>query len=211
MDYEHRTGKTFSISQASTGKLYAQIIHGAPYDIFFSADSRRPALLVRQGLAYEPAVYAQGQLMLITRKGPGDLCNEDIDQVLLKKRFKKLAIANPKTAPYGIAAEQFINAHGKWNELSRQLVRGENVLQAFHFVTSGNADAGLIAKSLLIDFQNSRRYCQWQVPRQLYQPVKQEMVVLKSTKKRQLVQSFYDYMKSADAKAIIKKSGYFVE
>ncbi|MDH5516460.1 MAG: molybdate ABC transporter substrate-binding protein [Gammaproteobacteria bacterium] len=212
-DFKLKTRRSFSISQASTGKLYAQIVHGAPYDIFMAADSKRPELLAEQGLAFEPVVYGRGQLTLVIKKTPSVNCADPVLSVLNKKNFNKLAVASAKTAPYGVAAEEFIRAADKWNELEPSLVRGESVLQAFHYLESANADAGLIASSLLTesDGQLSGRYCQWQIPLQSYRSLEQKMVILKNTNKLALARLFSEYLKSEGAKAIIKSNGYLVD
>lgn len=211
LDFTQKTGVNFSISQASTGKLYAQITYGAPYDMFFSADTIRPDLLTQSGFTYKSLVYAKGRLVLIKNKNAIESCSVPIKQLLNHKVINKFAIANPKTAPYGVAAEEFIRANVNWDELSPKLVRGDNILQAFQFVTSGSADAGLVAKSLLVNFHDSDSYCQWQVPTKFYKPIKQKMVVLKGAENNPAVTLFFDYIQSAVAKKIIKEDGYLVE
>jgi molybdate transport system substrate-binding protein len=211
LDFKKRTNIDFSISQASTGKLYAQIIYGAPYDMFFAADSVRPDLLTRSGLAHKAVVYAKGQLVLVKNKKSKESCFVSIKQALNSKTINRFAIANPKTAPYAAAAEEFIRASAKWRELMPKLVRGDNILQAFQFVTSGSAEAGLVAKSLLVNFSDSGSYCQWQVPEKFYQPIKQKMVVLKGAENNRTAKLFFDYIQSAAAKKIIKEDGYLVE
>lgn len=211
LDFKKRTRISFSISQASTGKLYAQIIYGAPYDMFFSADSIRADLLTKKGLANKAVVYAKGQLVLIKNKKTIDSCSVSINHVLNSKTIHRLAIANPKTAPYGAAAEEFLRANALWDGLMPKLVRGDNILQAFQFVTLGSADVGLVAKSLLVNFKASNAYCQWPVAEKYYQPIKQKMVVLKGAADNRAVKLFFDYVQSKAAKKIITDNGYLVE
>lgn len=211
LDFKKRTGNDFSISQASTGKLYAQIIYGAPYDFFFAADVNRPDLLLKKRLAFKSLVYAEGQLVFIVKKNSEFMCEDTLKQALRNSRNEKMAIANPKIAPYGLASQQFLKASNEWNRLSPNLVRGENILQTFQFVTSGGANAGFIAKSLLVSNDDLNSYCQWDVPKELYQPIKQKMVVLSRAKKNTAAMLFFHYLKSDSAKKIIKESGYYVE
>ena len=137
------TGHELRISTASSGKLYAQIVHGAPYDLFLSADSERPARLEIDGLAVEGSrmTYALGALLLWM---PGGKPGEEPLRTLSSGNFGRLAIANPKTAPYGRAAREVLESLQLWNKLQGKLVRGENVSQAFQFAASGGADLVLI-------------------------------------------------------------------
>lgn len=211
LDFKQRTGNDFSISQASTGKLYAQIIYGAPYDLFFAADVKRPDLLLKKSLAFESLNYAEGQLVFIVKNNSKFICADTLKQALINSRRKKVAIANPKIAPYGLAAQQFLKASNEWNTLTPNLVRGENILQAFQFVASGGVNAGFVAKSLLVGSDYSKSYCQWEVPRESYQPIKQKMVMLIRAKNNTAAMLFYTYLKSDAAKKIIKESGYYIE
>lgn len=211
LDFKQRTGSDFSISQASTGKLYAQIIYGAPYDLFFAADVKRADLLLKKSLAFKSFIYAEGQLIFIVKKNSEFMCAVTLKQALKISQNKKVAIANPKTAPYGLAAQQFLKASNEWVALKPKLVRGENILQTFQFVTSGGVNAGFVAKSLLIGSDDSESYCQWEVPKELHQPIKQKMIVLNRAKNNTAAMLFYNYLKSDVAKKIIKESGYNIE
>ena len=208
-DFKEKTGVSFTISQSSTGKLFAQIVHGAPYDIFLSADEKRPDILFQKGLAYESFIYAEGLLVFVARKKSGSECRGLLSEYLNDNTGAKIAIANPKTAPYGMAAAQVLKFYGKLNELSSVLVRGESILQTFQFVMSGSANSGFIAKSLVMQPDDSGLYCYLPLARKLYQPIRQKMVVLKRAKGKAEVQLFLDYMKSKAAKRIIKENGYF--
>lgn len=211
LDFKQKTKNNFSISQASTGKLYVQIIYGAPYDLFFAADTRRPDLLLKTNLASKSHVYAEGRLVFIVKKNSGFICAETLEQALINSKIEKVAIANPKTAPYGLAAKQFLIASNRWAALKPKLVRGENILQAFQFVTSGGVTAGFVAKALLLGFDESNSYCQWDVPKELYQPISQKMVVLSRAENNTAAMLFYHYLKSDAARKIIKESGYYIE
>lgn len=208
VDFNNKTGHDLRIIVASSGKLYAQIKHGAPFDVFLSADEQRPELLVEEGLA-EPQsayVYAQGKLVLLSNIEVIGECRD----VLFSERLKKLAIANPKIAPYGVAAMQVLQKLGMQDQLQSRLVKGENIAQAFQFVTTKNADAGFVAAAMFEMDGNVERACVWQVPSDMYSPISQKMVVLKRSKNKAPVKAFVKYIRSPGAKKIIQAMGYDV-
>lgn len=206
-EFEQDTGIRVSVSQASTGKLFAQIIHGAPYDIFFSADSKRPDLLIKKKLVSKEFVYAEGQLVMLEKKQDGIKCNTGF-QI---SRFNKIAIANPKTAPYGLATKEVLIKLKKWQSLKSKLVMGENIMQTAQFLLSASVDAAFIAKSLIINTDNFNMYCQWVIPKDLYTAIKQKAVVLKSAENNIAAGLFFDYIQSVKARKIIRLNGYGVE
>ncbi|WP_298439487.1 molybdate ABC transporter substrate-binding protein [uncultured Ferrimonas sp.] len=172
-DYQQQTGVKVQISAGSTGALYTQILHGAPYDLFFAADIERPKLLEQnqQAKSGSRITYATGVLAFWS---PGQVAAEQ----LLSQWDRRLAIANPRTAPYGVAAQQTLAKLRPQNPPS--LVRGSNVLQAYQYVQSGNAQAGLVALSHLKAAKvNGAEY--WLVPPSWYQPIEQQAVVLNRT------------------------------
>lgn len=158
-EFTEATGIPVRITSGSTGHLYAQIVNGAPYDVFLAADVERPQLLVDGELADAEslAVYATGQLVLWsnTRQRGASDCYAD----LIDGKFSRLAIANPETAPYGHAAKRFLQAAGIWDKVSGKLVYGENISQAFQFAATGNADLALVAESQVVAFPSSTRTC----------------------------------------------------
>lgn len=198
--FEQKTGHRVILSSGSTGKHYAQIIHGAPFHAFFAADTKRPALLEQSGLtqANSRFTYAIGKLALWSPKGLA----ENNGTALRKGKFRHLAIANPKLAPYGKAAFQVLQARGLWLPLKNKIVRGENIAQTFQFVKSGNADLGFIASSQLEPPDRNRV---WLVPQALYKPIRQQAVLIKNNA---AAQAFVDYVQSDEAKKIIEESGY---
>lgn len=208
VDFNDKTGHDLRIIVASSGKLYAQIKHGAPFDVFLSADEQRPELLVEEGLA-EPQsayVYALGKLLLLSNIKVAGECKS----VLFSGRLKKLAIANPKIAPYGMAALQVLQKLGMQERLQSRLVRGENIAQAFQFVTTKNADAGFVAAAM---FEMNARVdyaCIWRVPSEMHSPISQKMVVLKRSGEKAAVRAFAEYIRSPDAEKIIQAMGYDV-
>ena len=212
-DFKLKTGHELIISSASSGKLYAQIKHGAPFDVFLSADEKLPDLLIRDKIANSESayIYALGKLVLISNIETRNDCKNAISS----NRLKHLAIANPEIAPYGLAAKQVLQKLDLWHKLQSRLVMGENVAQTLQFVFTKNAQAGFIARSMLntamlkmgaqIDYA-----CIWDVPTDMYSPIKQKMVVLNKVKGKRAVVSFIQYMQSVPAKEIIKVSGYDV-
>jgi len=201
------SGHNIIVSSGSTGKLFAQIVHGAPYDIFLSADAKRADLLVKKGLAKTSKTYAYGQLVYIAKDFSKNECRQSLNDRLINK----LSLANPKTAPYGVAASQVLIKLGKWDLLRKKIVMGENVLQAYQFVVTGSASAGFVAKSTLLLSKEVDDYCQWDVPANLYQPIRQNMVLLNRAEKNIAARAFFRYINSGVAKNTIKENGYFVK
>ncbi len=207
-DFKLASGHDLIISSASSGKLFAQIKHGAPYDVFLSADEKHPDLLIRNKAANSENayVYALGKLVLISNIE----INSDCKNVISSNRLKHLAIANPKIAPYGLAAKQVLQKLGLWQQLQTRIVMGENVAQTLQFVSTKNADAGFVAQSLLNMGKLIDRACSWHVPTDMYAPIKQKMVLLKKAEAKPAALTFIQYMQSAAVKGIIKSSGYDV-
>ena len=206
--FEHDTGHDVTISSGSTGKLYAQIIHGAPFDVFFSADEARPTLMEKEGLAVNGSrfTYAIGRLTLWSAdptfiEGTGEL-------VLSKGRFSHIAIANPKTAPYGAAAEQTLKGLGVWRHIKGRIVQGENIGQTFQFVFSGNAEIGLVALAQALDPRRHGAGSRWNVPVNLYDPLHQQAVLLVNGQDNDVAQAFLQYVQSPEARSIIERFGY---
>ncbi len=207
-DFKKQTGHQLLISSASTGKLYVQIQHGAPFDVFLAADEKRPDLLVAEDKAEQSSayVYARGRLVFVSNILPAESCQN----VLLSPALKRLSIANPKTAPYGVAARQVMEQLELWLELKPRLVMGENIAQALQYVSTKNAQAGFVAKSMLSTGKKIDFACTWDIPADMYSPIKQKMVVLNRAKGKAVAQEFLKYMQSAQAKEIIKAAGYNV-
>ena len=213
-DFKKRTGHQLRISSASTGKLYAQIIHGAPFDIFLAADEQRPNLLLKENKAERSTdiVYAKGQIVLISNIKPTKINDSDVvcKDILASTELKRLSIANPKTAPYGLAAKQVMQKLNLWQRLQPRLVKGENIAQTLQFVSTQNAEAGFVAKSMLAMNKNIGYACLWDIPTKMYTPIKQKMVVLKKARDKSSAQDFLKYIQSNKAKEIIRSAGYDV-
>ncbi len=194
-------GHDLIISSGSTGQLYAQIKQGAPYDIYLAADIERPQLLVDEGLATAFNIYARGQLALVANRA-------DCQTVMLNNDLKYLAIANPDLAPYGLAARQFLENKSLWNKLSDRLVMGENVSQAMHLVISKNATAGLVAQSIVVNYNLSENQCSSIIENQFYEPIEQAMVMLNRSSKSVLMIQFLDFIQSKQAIEVLYVNGY---
>ncbi len=188
----------------SSGKHYAQIINGAPFDIFFSADTER-ARLLEQSERTESGTrftYALGKLILwSSMDNYVDLKGE----VLKSKDFRYLAIANPKLAPYGKAAEEVLKSLNIWTDLGGRIVRGENIAQTFQFVSSGNAKLGFVAHSQIKSSDLSISGSFWEVPQSIYRPIEQQAVLLRDSA---LAREFLSFVNSTESLSIIYESGY---
>jgi len=202
--FENDTGQTLTLAFGSSGKHYAQIRNGAPFDAFFAADSERPRRLEEEGAAVPDTrfTYARGRLLLWSaRAGYVD----EHGEVLRTGSFRHLAIANPDLAPYGAAARETLTALGLWEGLQDRLVRGENIGQTYQFVSSGNAELGFIAQSLLA-WPGHPATGSWMiVPQSLYRPIEQQAVLLRDS---EAGRAFMDYMRTPAAGALIREYGY---
>jgi molybdate transport system substrate-binding protein len=206
--FEQASGHRIRISYGSTGKLYAQIEHGAPFHVFLAADSRRPQLAEQQGLAVVGSrfVYARGKLVLWSAQA--DAFGQG-ETYLRQARFRHLAMANPKTAPYGLAARQVMQRLGVWSSLQDQLVRGDSIAQTFQFVATGNAQAGFVACSQLSSWQGEAGSV-WKIPQDYYAPIEQAAVLLKKGADNPAAIAFMAFLNSEPARAVIRDYGYEV-
>ena len=210
-NFERATTHTALINSGSSGKFYAQIKHGAPFDVFFSADVMRPQRIEEEGLAVPGSrfTYAIGRLTLWSPdpdmiKGKGLM-------VLSNGHFEHLAMANPKTAPYGTAAKRTLEALGLWNHIKGRVVQGENIGQAFHFVYSKNAQLGFVALSQVLDSKINGAGSRWDVPGNLHGPLRQQAILLLHGQHNTAAQAFLDYVKGLKARTIIEQFGYGLE
>ncbi len=202
--FEASKNHTVTLIFGSTGKHYAQIKNGAPFDAFFAADVRRPELLEKEGVALPGSrfTYAMGKVVLWSPK-TGYVDPEA--SVLERGEFHHLAIANPKFAPYGKAAQEVLQARGLWGRLSGRLVRGENIGQTFQFVNSGNAELGFVAYSQVKRPNQPIEGSFWEVPQALYTPIEQQAVLLKDN---EAARGFLSFVRSDEALKIIRDYGY---
>ncbi len=196
---------------ASSGKLTAQIENGAPYDIFLSADMKYPQRLKREGFALnEPRVYATGYLVVWTLE---DIDIKDSLFSLKGGSIERIAIPNPKSAPYGVEALKALKAAGIYEELKSRLVYAESVSQTNRYIFSKAVDAGITAKSVVLSPKMAGRGHYVDVDPSLYDPIEQGAVILKHAKSmgEREARAFYDYLFGPEARAILKKYGYGVK
>jgi len=207
-DFESATAHTLRITSGSTGKLYAQILAGAPFDVLLAADQDRPRKLETDGLAVAGSrfTYATGAIVLWS-VDPA-LIGDDGSAVLREGRFRRLAMANPDLAPYGVAARQALQALGVWDALSDRIVMGENIGQTFAMAATGNAELGLVALSQLLDSAGSRGGSCWVVPAHLYEPIRQDAVLLTRASNNEAAQALLQFLQRDDVRRRMHTFGY---
>ncbi len=205
-EFEKDSGHKVVASYGSTGKFYAQIKNGAPFQILLAADDEIPAKLVKEnvGVGGSQFTYAVGKLVLWSAK-PGLV--DSAGAVLKKGDFAHLALADPKLAPYGAAGLETLKALGIYEALQPKVVTAENITQAFHFVSSGNAELGFVALSQVLK-DGRIEGSSWLVPENLYTQIRQDAVILEPGKGRAAVEALMKFLKGDKAKAIIKSFGY---
>jgi molybdate transport system substrate-binding protein len=214
--FQKKTGNPVTLSFGASGSLFAQIESGAPYDLFFSADEDYPKRLAAAGLVESGSLrtYAVGHLVLWVSNLAGLDHDHLMDSphlvadVLLQPSIKRIAIANPQTAPYGRAAMSALEHLGVKEKVVGKLVYGENVSQAAQFVQSGNAHAGLISLSLALSpsMKDSGRY--WELPADSYPELRQSAVIVSASKHKKAAQAFLDYVTSADGAVVLRQYGF---
>jgi molybdate transport system substrate-binding protein len=201
------SGHRLRITLGSTGKLYAQIRNGAPFDVLLAADAKTPALLEQEGLALPGSrfTYATGQLALWSAR-PGRV--DDQGAVLRRADLGKVAYAAPKVAPYGAAAVQAMERLGLSAALAPRLVQGESIGQAFSFVFTGNADVGFVALSQVLSGGQLKSGSVWVLPPTLYDPIRQDAVVLKRGANNAAAQALMKLLNSPQGRALVASYGY---
>lgn len=200
-----RTGHEAVVSFGSTGKLYAQIHHGAPFQVFLAADQERPGLLHAADKSGPPRTYAIGRLALWS--ADPDLV-DSAGQVLAGDGFERLALANPKTAPYGVGAMQILDALGLSGAVQPRLVRGDNIAQTYQFVMTGNAQLGFVATSQVAGRNEGSV---WIPPQSLYTPLRQDVVLLEKGREDPAASEFVDFLFSEAAQQVVLRYGYATE
>jgi molybdate transport system substrate-binding protein len=208
--FEKETGHRVVVIPGSTGKLYAQVKNGAPFDVLLAADGLRPRLLEEEGVAVRGSrfTYAIGKLTLWSpdaKQVKGEGAN-----ILQNITFAHLAMANPKTAPYGRAALQTLQNLGVWDQLQPKVVQGENIGQTFQFVATRNAELGFVALSQVLDPKNKLKGSRWEVPTDLHDPIAQDLVLLKRGAGNLAAIALMDFIRGATARKIIKGYGYHI-
>lgn len=202
--FEAGTGHRLTATTGSTGKLYAQIVAGAPFDVLLSADQATPVRLGEEGAAAPSSrfTYATGELALWSAD-PARLAPGIAPEAVLRSA-RSIALANPDLAPYGIAARETLQALGLWQDVQDQLVVGQNVGQTQALVATGAAEIGFVAASSLRGGAGSR----WQVPADLHAPIRQDAILLVHGLENAAAAAFLDYLRSDEARAIIARFGY---
>ncbi|MBF0096932.1 MAG: molybdate ABC transporter substrate-binding protein [Magnetococcales bacterium] len=206
-EFAKESGHQAELSFGATGKFYAQIKNGAPFDVLLAADAATPSKLVQEGLAVpgSPFTYAIGKLVLWSAK-PGFVDPEGA--ILQSGSFAHLAIADPKLAPYGAAAMETLTALGLREAVQDKLVQGENIAQTHQFVATGNAELGFIALSQVMKSGTISEGSAWIVPAEQYQPIRQDAVILNNGRENAAAAAWMAYLKSARAQAVIRSFGY---
>ncbi len=206
--FEQKTGHVVQISFGSSGNLASQIANGAPFDVFLSADIQYPRQLIASGSADSATLYRYGRgtlVLWVPQSSPFDPSSQK-QQLLADKRVRRVAIANPRHAPYGRAAESALKGWGLSETVRPKLVIGENITQTAQFVQSGNADVGLIALSLVLAGSMQGKY--WQVPDDAYPAIEQGAVLVSSSRHRAAAEAFLAYLKTPEAKKLLEKYGF---
>lgn len=201
--FEAATGHRAVLSFGSSGQFYAQIANGAPFEVFLSADVERPQKAEAEGLAVPGTrfTYATGRLVLWSRT-PGLVTGQ---ATLARGGFERLAIADPKTAPYGLAAVETLKTLGLYDRLSGKLVQGASIAQAYQFASTGAAEVGFVALSQVAKTRGGSR---WVVPAHLHSPIAQQAVLLKPGADDPAARAFLVYLKGPQARAVIRRYGY---
>lgn len=206
--FERQANVGVDFTYGSSGNFFAQIRNGAPFDLFFSADSEFPSKLVQDGIA-EPRsarVYALGALVLwVPEKSDCDPRTEKWE-CLLKPAVQKIAIANPAHAPYGRAAISALQFAHVYDRVRTRFVLGENISQAAQFARSGQTQAGILARSQM-ESPVMRTGKFWEVPKDSYAPIEQSLVILKSSKAKSVAQQFIRFVTEGEGRAILEKAG----
>ncbi len=204
--FKEKTGHEAILITGASGAFYTQITHGAPFEVFLSADEERPRLAVENGFAVPDSrfTYAIGKLVLWSRvvdvtKGEDALKAGD---------FRRISIANPTSAPYGAAAVETMKALGVWDALQPKLVQGNSIAQAFQFVDTRNAELGFVALAQLYGMNDGTR---WVVPDTLHSPIRQDAVLLKTGADSEASKAFLAFLKGPEARAVIERFGYALQ
>jgi molybdate transport system substrate-binding protein len=208
-NFEKATGCKVRLSMGSSGNFLTQIENGAPFDVFFSADIAYPKKLEAESLAAPGStyLYAIGKIVLWTRKDSRVDVGKGIS-ALRDPAVRKIAIANPEHAPYGRAAEEALRQSGVYDAVKDRLVLGENISQAAEFVESGNADAGIVALSLVLSPTMKDKGREWIIPENLYTPIQQGAVVLRAAPNLPGARLFLDYIKMPATAALLERYGF---
>lgn len=207
--FENKNKSEIFISSGSSGSLYTQIINGAPLDIFLSADQNLPKKLEKNSRAVLATrfTYATGKLLVYSTNK--NIMDQKFPQLLMSNKIKYIGIGNPKFVPYGRAAQEVLNSLNIFKKISSKLVFNKNVNQVFLMNYYGNLDLGFIAKSDFI--KKYKKGKTWNIPQNLYSPIKQDAILLKNGEKKKNAINFLKFLSSKKTKEKLKKFGYIVD
>ena len=205
--FEKDTGHKAELSFGATGKFYAHISNGAPFGILLAADDKTPAKIAQEGKgdAASRFTYSIGKLVLWSKQ---DGYVDANGEVLKTGKFQHVAIANPKLAPYGLAAEQTLTKLNLLDAIKPKFVQGENIGQTYQFAATGNAELGFVALSQVMEDGKIKAGSAWVVPAEMHEPIRQDAIVLNSAKDNVAAKALMDYLKGDKARAIISAYGY---
>jgi molybdate transport system substrate-binding protein len=205
--FEQETGHRAVLSSGSTGGFHVQIRNGAPFQVLVAADASTPLKIESEGLGVEGSrfTYAIGTLVLWSAQ-PGFV--DGTGDVLRRGKFERIAIANPKLAPYGVAALETLSRLGVLQRVQPRLVRGENISQAYQFVATGNAELGLVALSQVVADGKMVRGSGWIIPADLHAPIRQDAILLTSGKDHPAAIALMGFLRGDKARAVIRSFGY---
>ncbi len=205
--FEQETGHRAVLSSGSTGGFHVQIRNGAPFQVLVAADASTPLKIESEGLGVEGSrfTYAIGTLVLWSAQ-PGFV--DGTGDVLRRGKFERIAIANPKLAPYGVAALETLSRLGVLQRVQPRLVRGENISQAYQFVATGNAELGLVALSQVVDDGKMVRGSGWIIPADLHAPIRQDAILLSPGKDHPAAIALMGFLRGDKARSVIRSFGY---
>lgn len=203
--FEQETGHSLTLAIGSTGHHYAQIVNGAPYDIFLSADEGRPLLLEESGLAVAGSRFTYALGLLVLWSSNFEPSPESLSQ---GNTYRHLAIANPRFAPYGVAALDFLESYGLAMQAAPKIVMGKNVAQTLQFVQSGSAQMGLVSLAQVLSLPEQKSGHYWHIEQSNYRPIRQQAVLIKN---KESAREFMKFLQGAKARQIILSAGYALE
>lgn len=201
-------GQTVRLSSGSTGAIYAQIIHGAPFDVFLAADERSPELLANTGLAVPDSRFTYAIGSLVVWSADAKRVHGDCAHIFKLGDFRRVAIANPGLAPYGAAAKAALQKWNEWEAIAPKLLSAESVAQAFQFVATGNAELGFVARSQVLELPKQRAGSYCVVNTADYSPIRQQAVLLRHGEGNETARQFLEFLRSNQGVAIIRNVGY---
>jgi molybdate transport system substrate-binding protein len=205
--FEQNTGHKAILSFGSTGNFYAQIKNGAPFEILLSADDETPLRMEKEGLGVPGSrfTYATGKLVLWSKQSG---LIDDKGEVLRRGNFQRLALANPKVAPYGAAAIESMTKLGVLQDIQPKIVQGENIAQTYQFIATENAQLGFVALSQVLTDGKIAQGSAWVVPANLHSPIRQDAILLTKGRSSPAAQALMTYLRSEKARAVIRSYGY---